>query len=434
VLSEDGETMLAGQNVLITNRKISRITQDELNLEGIEVIDGSGKYLIPGLIESHAHLQNSPNDLLIYPAHGVTYLREMGGKAHHIKWRDEIHKGRLGPKMFITRSINSHTGFERIYRELFLEQYNVTSEEEAHAMVDRLIDEGYDAAKVWSFVSRPIYIALTQAAKKKNFNILGHIPNTVSLDDLWASGQSEVVHIEEFTKALDSRFGGYGSKNAKEYLQFVKEHSDEVAAKVKNLGMSVGTTLWFMESLPKQALDLESLIESLDLSYVNPERLTSWMPDQNKFALNEDEKSDPERVKRVRIFWDTYVEAIHIMLEALLRHDVVILAGADSMTNMVVPGLSMHQELESLVNAGMSPAQALRSATVVPGEWMNLKIGKVAAGYDADLIVLNNNPLTDIKNTMTIETVILDGKILDKSELEMLLQRVREAYSDNSSK
>jgi hypothetical protein len=428
LLSEDGETMLTNRNVFISNRKITKITAGKLNLEGVRVIDASGKYLIPGLIESHAHLQNSPNDLLIYPAHGVTYLREMGGKSHHLEWREQIKNGRLGPKLYITRSINSHSGFERLYRELFLEQYNVTNQQEAYEMIDRLIEEGYDAVKVWSFVSRPVYQALTEAAKAKSFNIVGHIPNTISLDDLWSSGQSEVVHIEEFTKALDGQFGGYGSTNYKEYLQYVKDHSDEVAAKVKKLGMSVGTTLWFMESLPTQALELETLIESLDLTYINPERLADWMPDKNKFAVGEEGKKDPERVKRVKIFWDTYVEAIHIMLDALIKHDVVILAGADSMTNMVVPGLSMHQELESLVNAGMSPAQAIRSATSVPAQWMNIKTGKIAVGYAADLIILNENPLSDIRNTRAIDTVVLDGKVLNKSKREQLLQTIRDAY------
>jgi hypothetical protein len=252
------------------------------------------------------------------------------------------------------------------------------------------------------------------------------------MDDYWSAGQKEVVHIEEFTKALDIEFGSYSSKTAPEYLAYVKSKSDGIARKLKQNNVAVGTTLWFMESLPKQAVDLERIIADTDLSFTNPDRSIDWMPGANKFALTKEEKlADSTTEKRVKIFWDTYVEAIHIMLRSLIKHDVIIVAGADPMTAMVVPGKSMHDEIATLVNRGLTPAQALRTATSIPSKWMKSNTGVVAKGYDADLLILNANPLENIENTRKIDSVIYDGKILSQAQIKQIFRDVRAAYADD---
>ena len=135
VLSVDGASMLPNRSVLIENGTISKISHDEIDTTNVRVIDGTGKYLISGLVESHGHLQNSPNDLLVYVAHGVTYLREMGGKERHIEWRDEIAEGRLGPKLNITRVLASYSGLTGICTELFGDKINYTEDSAFRSIV-----------------------------------------------------------------------------------------------------------------------------------------------------------------------------------------------------------------------------------------------------------------------------------------------------------
>jgi len=429
VLSQDGEAMIANQNVLLENGKISQITQSDIDIKGIRVIDGSGKYLIPGLVDSHAHLQNSPNDLLVYAAHGVTYLREMSGDGNHLSWRDDISKGRLGPKIYIaSRKVMSKPGIMGFGESLVRNRLNITTQADAQALVDDLIADGYQGVKISSFLDKSMYLALTKAAKEKGLEIVGHIPSSILLADLWSSGHKELAHIEEITKSLNIEFRFYNSHTADEYLAYVKSRSNEVTKKLKQHEISVGTTLWYTETIPEQVVALKDKLKNVDLTYGNPEQVARWMPGKNHFELSDELKSDPDNVKEYKKYWDAYVKAIYIMFDVLVEHNVIMLAGTDSMTSLVIPGISMHQELESLVNAGMTPAQALRSATLVPGELMKSNTGKIVEGYAADLVLLTDNPLQDIRNTKQIETVILNGKMLDKPTIDNMLRSVKVAY------
>lgn len=431
VLSEDGESMLPNRTIFLVDGKISSITKDEFIPQGIKVIDGSGKYVIPGLVESHAHLKDSPNDLLVFIAHGVTYIREMSGNSKHITWRDEITQGRLGPKIYVaSKKVESRAGISGKIESMVRNRLNISTKAQANDLVDKLVKEGYQSVKVSSYLDKPMYLAITHAATDKGLVVAGHIPPSITLDEFLATSHKEVAHIEEFTKLLTNDFGGYNSDNTKEYLQFVRKRSDDIARELKENGIAVGTTLWYTESLPQQALKLQSLINTLDLSYGDPSLVAEWMPGENYFEAMTD-ASNPEYNENLGVYYEAYAEAVRIMLNAFVKHEVIILAGTDTNLSLVIPGISIHHELQSLVNSGMSNAQALRYATLVPGKWMNVKVGKIAEGYDADLVILNANPLHDITNTQKIDTVIFAGKILDKQKIKSILQSIRNAYNTN---
>lgn len=429
ILSEDGSRMLPNRTVYIQDRKISQITASTQLPESVNIIDGTNQYLIPGLIDSHAHLQDNPNDLIVYAAYGVTAIREMSGNQQHLEWRDEIEQGRLGPKMHVfSEKISSKSGLWGLINSLFWTRINVSSDKQAEALIVRLMAEGYRGAKIASDINKPMYLAVTKAAEKHNFKVAGHIPAAITLNELLTSHHQEIVHIEELVKSFNIEFGHYYSKTADDFLKFVEQRSNELAPQLKQREMSVGTTLWFAESQLKQVLELEAMISSLDLSLTNPQVVAKWQPGNNKFELKQNEKADPELVARVRKYWETFVKANQIVFKSLVNHDVTLLAGTDAMTSLVAPGISMHQELGSLVNAGLSPAQALRAATLAPAQWMNESTGKIAVGFRADLLLLNANPLQNIKNTTEIGSVVLNGNILDKAQISGLLQQIREEY------
>ena len=440
-LSADGSSMLGNQTVIIDQGKIQSIGAKNNYPKNASVIDGSGKYLIPGLIDSHVHLWQSPNDLLLYLANGVTHIRELNGSDEHLRWRAEINQGRMGPKLFVASSrLNSNGLFKGWFNHWTAKITSIGAPESADKVLQSFSDKKYDAVKVYSKLSSDDFSAVNKAAEKVNIPILGHIPMSVGLEDIWGSNLSELAHIEEIVKALDREFGGYDSNNTKEYLRFVQDRSNEVVTKLVENKMAVVTTLWLMESFPKQRHDIQSALSEVELSYVNPgiselspltSRVMGWLPNSNIYRISHDHSA--EVLQGDKDYWDTYAKANQILLRAMVKNGVTLLAGTDANVPTAVPGFSMHDELQSLTKAGMTPSQALLSATATPAKWMKVKSGKVVQGYNADLVLLDANPLIDIKNTKTINTVISNGRLIPRQQLDQMLSEVKKV-NDQSRK
>lgn len=439
VLSPDGSTMLANQTVIIEKGIIQSIGPNASVSENASVINGKGKYLIPGLIDSHVHLWQSPNDLLLYVANGVTHIRELNGSEDHLRWKQEIKDGRIGPNLFVASSrLNSNSRINGWFAHWTAKMTSVNAPENAEAILQSFSKETYDAVKIYSKLSKEDFFAVDKAAENISIPILGHIPMSVGLKEIWKSNLREIAHIEELVKALDREFGGYDEDNAKEFLQFVRDRGNDVTDHLFENEMAVVTTLWLMESLSKQRHALHSALEEIELDYVNPgitelspltSRVMGWLPDSNIYRISNDYTT--EKLSADKTYWDTYVKANHILLKFMVNKGITVLAGTDANVPTVVPGFSMHDELKSLTASGMSPAQALFSATAAPANWMKAKSGRVAPGYNADLVLLNASPLENIENTKTIDTVIVNGRIFNRKLLDEMLDAVKEA-NDNS--
>ena len=420
--------MLDNLNVLIKNKKIIQISK-EINIPNeYKIIDGTGKYLIPGLVDTHAHLHRSKNDLLLYLANGITHISEMFGTEKHLKWRKEAENGSLSPKIYVaSRKLSSKKGLMPKIRSWFGSSPNYTTKNNARKAIIKFKEQGYDAIKLSSFLNAEIYYALTDEAKKQDIPTLGHLTYPVGLKGLYISGQSQLAHIEEITKATMHDFGGMDSSNTEEYLTYLKNNANDIAIKLKEVDMVVSSTVWIIESIPKQNFDIENFLKTIELEYQNPgevegSRLAKgWLPSNNSYE-NMDIKNDSELIKKHKLFWKTYVEAIHIMAKALVKHNVTIITGTDSNTAGVVAGFSLHDEFESLYKCGMTNSQILYAATVAPAQWM-----KSDVGHRADLVLLTKNPLDDIKNTRTINAVISNGKLLDRKVLDEILQSIKDA-------
>jgi len=440
ILSPDCNQFIPNQNVVLQDGNILSIHQDSVIDEGYEIVDGQDKFLIPGLVDSHVHLRQSKNDLILYLANGVTYVREMSGNRNHLKWRDEIQEGALGPKMFIaSEKVNSTGGVAGLFESWTRNRINYATEKAAAKKIRQLKDDGFDAVKISTFINDEMYRATVQEANKQALPIIGHIPFSVGLDSIYDAGQCEVAHVEEITKGMIRKFGRINADNAKEFLEYLEEQSDSIAIALRQNNIAVSTTVLLMESLPEQKFNLESYIKKVKLQYANPgpmegTRLSSgWLPGNNSYAEPAETLNDPEKRRSSKIFWKTYVDAIHIMTRALAKNNVVIMAGTDANVPVTIPGFSLHDELVSLSKCGMTNAQVLYAATVAPGIWMKSNTGMIKEGYEADLVLLSKNPLAQIEHTTSIESVFCGRYWLTKNRTSQLLDAVAEA-NDKSRK
>ena len=437
VLSADSELMLRNKTVLIKNDKIEAI-EDSVNIpEGYYVIDGTNKFLIPGLIDSHVHIKKSPNDLLLYLANGITQVGEMTGMKEHIQYQKEIEEGiRLGPDIYIASpKVSSEKGIRATFRSWFEKrQQNYTSIKAARRAVKKYKDKGYKAVKLASQVfDRDIYFAINDEAKKQDIPVIGHLPVYVYMEDLYTSGQSQLSHIASIIQSEMNEFRGVNYKNADAFLSYFKNKADSIAIKLKESNIAISTTLWVYETMPEQDFNLSEFLKTIPLEYQNPGWLEQskfsggWLPGTGNSYENPD-NTDPESKRQSEIYWNTQTEALHVMTIALAKHGVTITAGTDANgAHGAIAGFSLHNELESLNNAGMTNAQVIQSATLATAQWMGINCGKIDVGYEADLVILNKNPLENIQNTNNIDAVITNGKYLGRETLDKMLQEVKKA-------
>lgn len=436
VLSEDCSYFIKNQDVTIKDGVIIQLGENKILDSTAAIIDSENKFLIPGLIDSHVHLKESKNDMFLYLVNGVTYVREMAGSPVILEWRKSIQKNGLGPRMFIASPpIFSESGLAGFYYSWTRHSINYATKNDAEKAISKISEQGYDAVKMYGFVNTEMVKATIESAKKHNVPVIGHIP-LVNLETFYQSGQVEVAHIEEFTIKTIDDFGKSISKNPEEYLKFLKMHSIHIAKKMKEKNISVTSTVWLCESFPEQRFDLKSKLKEIELKYVNPKIIEGtmlyklgWLPGTNGYQY--DGKEDHSAKKLSQTFWNIYVKAIHIMTKALVDNKVVIMAGTDSNVACVVPGFSLHNELESLSNTGMTNAQVLYSATVAPSTWMKSNTGKIKTGYRSDLVLLTKNPLEDIKNTKTIEYVFFSNYKINKIQIKTILKGIEDANNEN---
>lgn len=440
VLSADCTKMLDSLTVLIKDNKITQVAKEISFPNEYNIIDGTGQYLIPGLVDTHAHLHRSKNDLLLYLANGVTHIANNNSESDNLilKWRKEANEGALSPKIYIAAGgMSSKKGLIQRIKTLFGDAIKYNTPTQARRAVRKFKSQGYDAIKSYN-PNTEVHFALTDEAEKQGIPVIGHLPPSVGLEDFYNSGQSQLAHVEEITKSTIKEFGGMWSDNSEEYLKYLKTNADQIAIKLKEKNIVVSSTLWIIESIPKQNFDIDNFPKTIELEYQNPGQIEGsqlakgWLPGNNSYE-NMDIKNSAEQIKNHKLFWKTYVHAMHIMIKALIKNGVTVTAGTDSNGPGVVAGFSLLDELESLNRCGLTESQVLYAATVAPARWMQSNAGKVEIGRRADLILLTKNPLEDIKNTRTINAVITNGKYLDRITLDKMLLSIRLA-NNNSRK
>ena len=399
--------ILPNATVIIENGKIVSINGSIP--DNAEVIDGKGKWLIPGLIDTHVHVPTDGHFNTTYPtraaaiftntqdimtpfvANGVTTIFELISKAGHFGQRNEIARGDvIGPRMALAASINGGDGSNMI----------ANTPADGRQSVRNAKSEGYELIKVYSELNIETYKAVVDEAKKQGLKVVGHIPNAFK-------GRIEEALFPHFLVA-----------HAEEYAKQTKDFSyadvQRFAKLAKDNGTWLSPTLIVMARIAEQTRTLDSIHNLLSLQYVHPLIQSKWLT-ANKNYIG----TSPERVASIKKIVDFNSQLVKAFKEA----GVPIIAGTDAGSSGVIWGYSLHDELELLVRAGLTPEEALVSATRLPATWLGIesKIGTIEPGKFADLVLLHGNPLDDIKNTRRIFGVFVNGRWLNQSRINQML-------------
>ncbi|CAH1000848.1 Adenine deaminase [Neolewinella maritima] len=395
-------------------------------------IDGTGKYLLPGFVDSHVHLWGSKNDLLLYLSQGVTSIREMMGNPDHLDWRQSTVNR---PTMLIgSNKVQSYGTFNALFTRLSQGHINSYDYSPTYELFDFIEERGYDFVKIGSMLDSTEYVHLLAAARDERIPVVGHIPLGIYLADFLNHRQYDIAHIEEIVKLLIRSYDREKERNptqAGSLEEYVQATADQVAKKLHRDGTYVTTTLWLSHSFIDQQVRLDSTLSNLELAYVNPgllggtvltSRAVGWYPAVNpyRFPAGETAEETEERIQGTK----DYIHFHALVFKSLVANGVKLLAGTDANIPVAVPGFTLHKELQLMHRLGMRTPDIIRSSTRLPCEMMQQACGSIEPGYRADLVILRADPLQDIGNSDEIDGVVANGRYYDPDALAGMLRMV----------
>ncbi len=429
------------QTVLIKGNKIFKIglSKKVVIPKNAKVIDGNGAYLMPGLSDMHIHTNFNWNEisdewrtspLNLYLANGVTTIRcfgpEGGDQKYALRWRDKINKNEItGPQIYACGPI------------LFGPVKNPKT------IVQDQILSGFDFIKLYSYLSKEDFHKAVMTAKKSWVYTAGHIPFQVGLDGVLSEGMDEIAHIEELawelfffdkTKNLQGRKwmsyvknmaykqykNIYSSFNNKEFEDYFEKRILSIAKKIKEAKIPVCTTLFLDKVIITKLYHPEKFLSKAEIKYLPQKYIAKFKQGKEKHLIMFKGGED----------FALFKQKIDLMLLRYLKKlDVLLILGTDSGSGWMgmVPGYSIHNELQVLTENGFAPYEAIKIGTVnasLVAEKMNGSgnFGTIEAGKRADLILVKENPLKDINNIKKIIGVMASGKWFDKNLLKRLLK------------
>jgi hypothetical protein len=431
------------------------------SLAAANVVDGRGRYLIPGLWDMHAHFgTDSLVRRSIFPlfvATGVTGVRDMWGDCDSAcapdqadvsapapvvrAWQRDVARGALvGPRLVAGSAI-----FEGP-KPIAGGAYAIHSAKEAREKVRLAKRRGAAFIKVLPSLPRDAYLAVVDEARRQKLEVVGHVPATMSAFEASAAGQRSIEHMDDLlgrmayatcasrpespSEALNAivarRDSGDASRAAARanYYRVLAEGYDETRCDTLfSLFRRHGT--WRVPTLIVERT--MTLLQLGDTAVAGDPRLAS-MPAALRDEWREFAKSSARKYSEgERTAFTGFLNQDLRIVGEMHRLGVPLLAGTDEPVPFVFPGFALHDELQLLVQAGLTPAEALRTATLNPARYLGAtdSLGTVAAGKIADLVLLDADPLLDIHNTTRIRAVVANGRLLDRAALDSLLDAAR---------
>ena len=419
VIPMTGTDPMPGQTVLVRETRITDIGPTA-RLEipaGATIVEGSGKFLIPGLFEMHAHTSKTrPSALGLYVVHGVTTIRDQGSEhAEVLRWRREVRRGeRIGPRMIIAGPyLEALSNIERMRRdppESRVEPFEraripIGAPDDARRVIDSLSRLELDHFKIRTVQNQETYLALGQAAQANGKWLTGHAV-TASPQVFLQAGQQGVDHA--FPTSLDTL-------PREQRMAFWRELAARDVGVVPTIITMPASVFHPIEYYRQLVTDTTAATHPLR-PYLSAFMILDWR--------EQVEEISPQRREALERFWPIALRHFREMKEAGVR----LMTGSDVAVLNVFPGYSLHDELRLLVDSvGMTPMEALESATRKPAEWLDLadSVGTIAPRKVADLVLLDANPLEQIGNTRRIAAVMLRGRLFQRRELDGLLAAVR---------
>ena len=419
-------TILPMRDVVVTDGKIASVSPSHgYRPESGSVrtlIDGRGKYLMPGFIDMHVHLNDrllaetiepvrtlddadilSPNHLSIYLSNGVTTVQVMHGAPEMLVLRDQIARGdAVGPRLVVGSprldGLPPADPFVRI----------VATTEEGVAVVDEMKSTGYDFIKVYSELGQSAYDAIIHRSHQVGLRVDGHLPRSLPLEH-GLHGQDHIAHMEEFV---------YFAK------KFDADEIAEFTRLTRQAGIGVTPTLIVFKNVLRSVSALDDFLASDDMRYADPITLDSWLPKNNSYL------SEHFQAQKTRERLAQYYEFMKKLTLSFHKAGIPMSVGTDATVACTVPGVSFHDEMDELIGAGIRTADVLRMATLEGAKAMRMdaQIGTIDVGKTADLVVLDANPLENIANTRRVSGVMAHGVWLSKAALDANLRHATSQF------
>ena len=409
VVPMDREIVLQDHTVVVRGDTIAELgpATSLKTPDGATTIDGTGKYLMPGLAEMHGHLMGDDKALnerilLLNVARGITTIRGMLGHPSHLALGERVRNGEIvGPTIYTSGpSFNGKTA---------------PDEATARRRVEEQHAAGYDFLKIHPGVGRGPFDALADTAHRLKMPFAGHVPVEVGLARALDAGYATIDHLDGYVTALlkegapvdRSEPGFFG-------LAFI-DHLDEskipdLVAKTKTAGVwNVPTQVLMYSFMGPETT--EALASRPEMRYLPKEMVDGWIEQRNDFLKG---PGSIPLEKRQHFF-----AVRNRIIKALDDADAGVLLGADCPQVMQVPGFATHDELQALVRAGLTPYRALRAGTISVASFFGTagRTGTVTPGREASLILANGNPLEDVANAEQIEGIMLRGRWLASSAI-----------------
>jgi hypothetical protein len=423
---QPGESPQLDMDVLIRNERVARITSASATLDtsAIQQIDAKGQWLIPALADMHVHLEsdrlyrlyaripdlpkgtvNLADALLPYVANGVLQIAVLSSTPETIAQRDDVEYGRvLGPHIALAAMIDGANpvwpvGITRV----------ATTPSDGRQAVRDVAAEGYEFIKAYERLDLDTFLAICDEARKLDMKVIGHLPENGKglTKKFFVPGFSMLAHAEEVAQQEDPP----ALTQITNYAQWAKDN-----------GTWLTSTLTVDERIAEMVSRPQSLKERPELHYLAP-GVRRLAIEDNPY-IRDTSEARLAYVKRI-------VDFNRKLIPAFAQAGVPIVVGTDAMVPGIVPGFSLHDELEALSRAGLSNRQILESATRLPAQWLGTldDRGVIAVGKRADLVLLRLNPLDRIANTREIASVIVSGKLYSRQDLDARMEDMKKRHA-----
>ncbi|HEV3008177.1 MAG TPA: amidohydrolase family protein [Burkholderiales bacterium] len=392
--------------------------------EKTHVVPAAGKFLIPGLWDMHVHW-NDAAYLPLFTANGVTGVRIMWGLPPHLDMRKRISDGSLvGPRLVLAGPLVDGP------RPFWKDSIAAATPEQGRQAVQRTRAEGYDFVKVYDSLPRAVFFAVADEARKHNLPLAGHAPAAVGVATASDAGQKSIEHLTGMLIAVSS----LELELRREFAAAARLEAAERGAPLRRLGARMLETYdadkaaaLFARLKKNGTWQVPTLTVLRFVAYTREPQHASdprlrYMPAWVRSMWANDPRYQdvlPEQLDHQKKIFQRRLELVGEMHRA----GVGILAGSDALNPWCFPGFGLHDELEWLVKAGLSPMAALQAATRNPAVYLDRvqELGTVEQGKVADLVLLEADPTQDIRNTCRIAAVIAGGKLFSREALDRVL-------------
>lgn len=431
-----------GQSVIVRGNRIVETGPAEEISEpaGATIIDCSGKYLIPGLWDAHVHLTNTlalrPAMFPLFIVNGITYVRDTAATLESIlsireKAGEVALLNGMAPRVFIT---GPHLDGLQLSWESSVSAVTV---EQARFIVDCLIRAGVDELKVYDLIPADIALEVFSLARSKGYPMCAHVPLAMDVIEASNAGLRSMEHMRSLEMACSADWDSL----LKARQQMIAEGADKSGNELRQEITRVQQIHAFITQDEERR---ETVLKTLadNNTWQVPTLVITSHAEHRIYAREDYRKTFQYLPEPVRSQWEesaarraeqlpseeglAYASWAYDMIPRLVEAGVGIMAGTDMPLAQLTPGFSLHEELALLVNAGLTPMQAIEAATLRPAEYFGLENqqGYIAEGMMADLVILDANPLEDINNTKRIRAVMREGHLHTRDDLDKILSRL----------